>query len=132
MAHEDDFEKTPCNNCQGCGCTTCGGSGWLIDQTRPIQKHSSDYPPETLFTHYQIELENINEEWDCTICESLEEVLGVLIENGVKEIKIIYFGKETIKYIVPISKYITSNKTFDFQGDFQYFVSISEMSVVTE
>ena len=61
-----------------------------------------------------------------------EEVLGVLIENGVKEIKIIYFGKETIKYIVPISKYITSNKTFDFQGDFQYFVSISEMSVVTE
>ncbi len=78
MAHEDDFEKIPCNNCQGCGCTTCGGSGWLIDQTRPTQKHSSGYPPETLFTHYQIELENINEEWDCTICESLDEVLGVL------------------------------------------------------
>jgi len=23
-------EQVPCNNCQGCGCTVCGGSGfWL-------------------------------------------------------------------------------------------------------
>jgi len=24
-----ETEQYPCNNCQGCGCTTCGGSGFL-------------------------------------------------------------------------------------------------------
>jgi hypothetical protein len=33
---------------------------------------------ETLYTYYQIDLQNISVEWDCTICESLEQVLEVL------------------------------------------------------
>jgi|SRR5580765_5171911 len=32
----------------------------------------------TLYTYYQVELENINEEWDTSVCESLEEVYGLL------------------------------------------------------
>lgn len=28
---KQQLEKFPCNNCQGGGCTTCGGSGyWLL------------------------------------------------------------------------------------------------------
>lgn len=33
---------------------------------------------ETLYTYYQIDLEDASVDWDCTICESLEEVMGVL------------------------------------------------------
>lgn len=60
-----------------------------------------------------------------------ESVLGELLEEGVKNIKIIYFGKEKIMYSVPIGSYMKSVKTFDFNGDHQYFVSISDMDVVT-
>ena len=34
--------------------------------------------PETLYTHYQIDLENISEEWDTTICDSLKGVMQIL------------------------------------------------------
>lgn len=33
---------------------------------------------ETLYTYYQIDLENVPVDWDCTICESLEAVMDVL------------------------------------------------------
>lgn len=29
-ALQPEQEKVPCNNCQGCGCTTCGGSGYWL------------------------------------------------------------------------------------------------------
>lgn len=32
-----DFEKLPCPNCQGCGCTTCNGYGELL---RPKERIS--------------------------------------------------------------------------------------------
>ena len=29
LAYQRDLnEKLPCNNCQGCGCTTCSGTGF--------------------------------------------------------------------------------------------------------
>lgn len=57
-----------------------------------IQKQSSPWLPvdggvlpeeklrdnNTLYTYYQIELENINEEWDTSIVESLEDVFNTL------------------------------------------------------
>lgn len=33
---------------------------------------------DALYTYYEIELKNINEEWDTAVCESLEEVLDTL------------------------------------------------------
>ena len=35
-------------------------------------------PEETLYTYYQIDLENVPVEWDTTICASLDEVRDVL------------------------------------------------------
>jgi len=29
MDKDKEYEEIPCNNCQGCGCTTCNGYGFI-------------------------------------------------------------------------------------------------------
>lgn len=42
----------------------------------PLVKGERD--PKQLYTYYEVELKNINEEWDTTICESLDDVKNIL------------------------------------------------------
>ena len=43
-----------------------------------VERKEEGRKDDTLYTYYQIELKNISEEWDYTICESLDEVLNTL------------------------------------------------------
>lgn len=52
----------------------------LYDIVKPSPERGSEDGRKdgTLYTYYQLELKNINEEWGFTICESLEDVLNQL------------------------------------------------------
>lgn len=44
------------------------------------QRHGDEAnrDPDTLYTYYQLELKNMGEDWDITICETMEEVYNSL------------------------------------------------------
>ncbi len=63
-------------------CPDCAAENTVIVLPTPsegaVERKEEGRNTDTKYTYYQVDLENINEEWDYTICETLEEVYQIL------------------------------------------------------
>lgn len=63
-----------------------------------------------------------------------QDILNKLKEMGVTDVCLMYYGKtKTLEMIVPLEKYLNSEKIYTFNGvDVQRFVSQKDMKITSE